>query len=77
MPTEKRLEKIAEVARQRMQGVVVLEDIHDPHNAAAVLRTADAFGIQKVCFIFKKEKRSKKDSSENKTQCAANCKNKI
>lgn len=36
---------------------MVLEDVHDPHNAAAVLRTCDAFGIQKVCFIFEQEKR--------------------
>lgn len=47
----KRLQKIKAVAQRRQEGVVVLEDIHDPHNAAAVLRTADAFGIQKVYFI--------------------------
>ena len=51
MLTEKRLQKIKTVAAGRTQGIVVLEDIHDPHNAAAVLRTADAFGIQKVYFI--------------------------
>jgi tRNA (guanosine-2'-O-)-methyltransferase len=34
----------------------VLEDIHDPHNAAAVLRSVDAFGFQSVYFIFEKEK---------------------
>jgi tRNA (guanosine-2'-O-)-methyltransferase len=33
-----------------------LEDIHDPHNAAAVWRTADGFGIQKVYLIFEQEK---------------------
>jgi tRNA (guanosine-2'-O-)-methyltransferase len=57
MLTENRLEKIKTVAGQRTQSVLVLEDIHDPHNAAAVLRTADAFGIQKVCFIFNKQKK--------------------
>lgn len=39
--------------------LLVLEDIHDPHNAEAILRTADAFGVQEVWFIFEQEKRYK------------------
>lgn len=35
---------------------MVLEDIHDPHNAAAALRTAEGFGIGTVYFIFEREK---------------------
>lgn len=35
---------------------MVLEDIHDPHNAAAVWRSADGFGFQKVYLIFEQEK---------------------
>ena len=57
MPNPERLKKIKNVAIQRQQGVVVLEDISDPHNAAAVLRSCEAFGIQRVCFIFDREKR--------------------
>jgi tRNA (guanosine-2'-O-)-methyltransferase len=53
--TDSRKEKIEKVSSQRQEGVVILEDIHDPHNAAAVLRSCDAFGIQKVCFIFEKQ----------------------
>lgn len=43
------------MAKNRQEGIIVLEDIHDPHNAAAIWRTADAFGIQKVWLIFEKE----------------------
>lgn len=55
--TPTREKKIKEVINRRRQAVVVLEDIHDPHNAAAVMRSCEAFGVYKVCFIFEKEKR--------------------
>jgi tRNA (guanosine-2'-O-)-methyltransferase len=56
MLTSKRSKKLRAVASNRQSGlIIVLEDIHDPHNAAAVLRTCDAFGIQDVYFIFEQE----------------------
>jgi tRNA (guanosine-2'-O-)-methyltransferase len=56
MLTEKRQQKIESVVSQRQRAIVVLEDIHDPHNAQAVIRTCDCFGVQTVYFIFENEK---------------------
>lgn len=53
---KKRQEFYQKVAEKRQKNIVlVLEDIHDPHNAAAIFRTADAFGIQEVILIFEEE----------------------
>ena len=54
--SDERKAKIEKVVAQRQAGfVIVLEDVHDPHNAMAVSRTCDAFGIQDVHLIFDKE----------------------
>lgn len=50
--TERRRERIdAVVARRTRSAVVVLDGLFDPHNASAVLRSADAFGVQEVHVI--------------------------
>lgn len=50
--TESRWEKITEVAEQRTRHItVVVEDIYQSHNASAVLRSCDGFGIQDVHII--------------------------
>lgn len=57
MGTEERKQKIYKTMSFRQSGcVVVLEDISDPHNAAAVIRTAEAFGISDVWLIFNEGK---------------------
>jgi len=52
----KREEKIKKVISKRQEGIIVFEDIHDPHNVAASCRSADGFGFQKIYLIFKSEK---------------------
>jgi len=50
--TPRRRQKIAEAAASRQYGMLILEDVHDPHNAEAVFRTCEALAIQHVGLIF-------------------------
>jgi tRNA (guanosine-2'-O-)-methyltransferase len=50
--TANRLKRFDEVLQHRTRHLtVVLEDIYQPHNAAAVLRSCDCFGIQDVHIV--------------------------
>lgn len=50
--TDERMRTLEEVAAQRTRYLtVVLEDIYQPQNASAVLRTCDCFGVQDVHII--------------------------
>ncbi len=55
--TPERLEKMKQVLAWRTDYLtVVLEDIFQPHNASAVLRSCDAFGLQDVHIIENRNK---------------------
>jgi tRNA (guanosine-2'-O-)-methyltransferase len=46
---DERRARIDAAAATRLGGLrVVIENLHDPHNGAAVLRSAEAFGVQRV-----------------------------
>lgn len=50
--TERRKNKFAEVLNNRTRYLtVVLEDLYQPHNASAVLRSCDLFGVQDIHII--------------------------
>ncbi len=67
--TERRRARIDEVLSRRTRGVVlVLEGVHDPHNVAACLRSAEGLGLQEVHVVaaadFKPHKKIAKSSDK-------------
>jgi len=72
MLTDERINRLKTVASNRIHDVVVLENIHDPHNAAAALRNCDAFGIQTVHVIFETEKKFNPEKLGKLTSASAN-----
>jgi tRNA (guanosine-2'-O-)-methyltransferase len=50
--TPRRKEKLLSVLRKRQENItVVLENVFDPHNISAVMRTCDAVGIQEIYIL--------------------------
>jgi tRNA (guanosine-2'-O-)-methyltransferase len=69
--SEKRKNKILSVLSRRQPDLtLVMENIHDPHNVSAMLRSADAVGIMEVNLVYTTEQfpkiGSKSSSSANK-----------
>ncbi len=51
--TEQREARIREVAaRRQFDLTIVLENVHDPHNISAVLRSCDAIGLREVYVLY-------------------------
>lgn len=51
--TPKRLEKFTRVAGNRQPDLtIILENVHDPHNIGAVLRTCESVGIKEIYLLF-------------------------
>jgi tRNA (guanosine-2'-O-)-methyltransferase len=56
MVSESRLETLNRVSAQRQLDLtLVIENIHDPHNVAAIFRSADAVGIDEVQLLYTRE----------------------
>ncbi len=70
--TPKRAQKIESVIKMRQSGLtIVMENVHDPHNIYAAMRTCDAVGIQDIYVLNTELPRSgyfgiKSSSSANK-----------
>jgi tRNA (guanosine-2'-O-)-methyltransferase len=51
--TPERKKRLTEVAARRQSTLtVVLENVHDPHNIGAVLRTCDSVGVKEVFILY-------------------------
>lgn len=58
--SDRRFERMKTVLRQRQPDLtVVLEDVHDPHNLSAVLRSCDAVGVSRVHLVYTFEQEPK------------------
>ncbi|NIS39138.1 tRNA methyltransferase [Candidatus Saccharibacteria bacterium] len=70
MPTARRIERMSQVIKHRQPDLtVVCENIHDPHNVSAILRSCDAVGIEIVHLFYTNQefpKLGKKSSASAK-----------
>ena len=69
--TPERREKLLNVLSKRQPDLtVVLENVFDPHNISAVMRTCDAVRIQEVCILNTKIPRHKKWGAKSSSSAA-------
>ncbi len=69
--TSQRRERLLSVLRKRQPDLtVVLENVFDPHNISAVMRTCDAVGIQEVYVLTNKIPRHQKWGARSSSSAA-------
>ncbi|MBM3922728.1 MAG: RNA methyltransferase [Sphingomonadales bacterium] len=69
--TPERIEKLSRVLRKRQFDLtVVLENVFDPHNISAVMRTCDAVGIQEIHILNTRIPRHKKWGARSSSSAA-------
>lgn len=69
--TPERSEKLLSVLHKRQAGLtVVMENIEDPHNISAVMRTCDAVGIQDIYILNNRIPRHKKFGPRSSSSAA-------
>ena len=69
--TPERQQKLLAVLHKRQPDLtVVMENVHDPHNISAVMRTCDAVGIQDIYILNTKIPRHKKFGAKSSSSAA-------
>jgi tRNA (guanosine-2'-O-)-methyltransferase len=70
--TERRNRRVSSVlARRQPDLTIVIEDIHDPHNASAMLRSCDGVGVQRVHLVYNVDTPPKKAFARTSSGSAA------
>lgn len=70
MTPERKARLLEVLARRQPDLTVVLENVFDPHNISAVMRTCDAVGIQEVFILNTKIPRHKKWGAKSSSSAA-------
>lgn len=71
-PTARRQQRIRRVLERRQPDLtVVLEDVHDPHNVSAVLRSCDAIGVLDVHVVYVHEEPPRRAFARKSSASAA------
>lgn len=69
--TPERTERITSVLNKRQDDItIVLENVFDPHNISAVMRTCDAVGVQEIYILNTKIPRHKKWGAKSSSSAA-------